>query len=700
MKKFTFLLFVALFFIFFLVFVMLLADQICLAADTSEKVNLAESAWPCKGYDSKRTGQSPYEGMQTDSILKWVYQTGKAIWSSPSIGVEGAIYVGGYDGKLYALNPDGSLKWNYLTEGPVISSPAIDSEGIIYVGSEDNRIYAFNPEGSPKWSYLTGGKVRSSPAIGTDGTIYTGSDDGNVYALNQDGSLKWSCQTGGGVCSSPAIDVDGTIYVGSDTGKLLSINAAGSLNWSFEVGAGVYTTPVIGVDGTVYVGLDKIYALNPEDGSLKWSYNKGASHFSSPAAGTDGTIFFIQPDMISEKSAGCCINCFGPPCKYDHEFYGTVYALDPNGVLKWSYRMGGFFYLNSNIQYPTIFRFPDSFVPILAGDGTVYAGNYDGKVYALDPNGTLKDTYQTGGHVFSSPAIGDDGTVYIGSNDGKLRAFGGDKYCYLDFDNDGRGDPNQSIQTSICPQGYVENNLDCNDKDASTHPGASELCDGKDNDCDGQMDIEGSEGCTIYYKDADNDWQGDAGNSQCLCSPDEFNNHTAIYSGDPDDSDPNIQGTILTGNISIPAGWSMFSLPLKPGNASLSSLFPDAVVMYSYEKEKGYVRIRRGEDMEAGTGYWILLNGEKTLTITGEVVNQYNLTIQEGWHMIGGCTFPAQPSVDDCKIKVIYGYNQGHGYQTILESEELKPGKGYWILLEDVEDRCELTIEITDPYIY
>ncbi len=29
---------------------------------------------------------------------------------------------------------------------------------------------------------------------------------------------------------------------------------------------------------------------------------------------------------------------------------------------------------------------------------------------------------------------------------------------------------------------------DCNDDDASVHPGANEVCDGKDNDCDGDID--------------------------------------------------------------------------------------------------------------------------------------------------------------------------------------------------------------------
>ena len=54
------------------------------------------------------------------------FKLGGSIHSSPAIGTDGTIYVGGgydSDGKVYALNPDGSLKWSYQTGGEVISSP-------------------------------------------------------------------------------------------------------------------------------------------------------------------------------------------------------------------------------------------------------------------------------------------------------------------------------------------------------------------------------------------------------------------------------------------------------------------------------------------------------------------------------------------------------------------------------------------------
>ncbi len=55
---------------------------------------------------------------------------------------------------------------------------------------------------------------------------------------------------------------------------------------------------------------------------------------------------------------------------------------------------------------------------------------------------------------------------------------------YLDSDGDGFGDPNAGIQICNAPSAsYKLNNTDCNDADNSVFPGATEICDGKKNNC-------------------------------------------------------------------------------------------------------------------------------------------------------------------------------------------------------------------------
>ncbi|NLO91143.1 MAG: PQQ-like beta-propeller repeat protein, partial [Elusimicrobia bacterium] len=64
----------------------------------------------------------------------------------------------------------------------------------------------------------------------------------------------------------------------------------------------------------------------------------------------------------------------------------------------------------------------------ISSDGTLYIGSYDHILYALNPNGTVKWTYHAGTAEYEpSPAIGPDGTIYTGVNDFTFHAIAGDK---------------------------------------------------------------------------------------------------------------------------------------------------------------------------------------------------------------------------------------------------------------------------------
>jgi hypothetical protein len=88
-------------------------------------------------------------------------------------------------------------------------------------------------------------------------------------------------------------------------------------------------------------------------------------------------------------------------------------------------------------------------------------------------------------------------------------------YWYQDSDGDGYGNPAVSQQSVSQPPGYVADSTDCDDTDSNVHPGATEVCNGIDDNCDGNID-EGVK--NTYYRDFDNDGYGDPGVTTQACS--------------------------------------------------------------------------------------------------------------------------------------------------------------------------------------
>jgi outer membrane protein assembly factor BamB len=152
--------------------------------------------------------------------------------------------------------------------------------------------------------------------------------------------------------------------------------------WRFQIAAGqvtsLYSSPAIGPDGTIYVG----------------SYDSALY-----AVNPNGTLKWRYLTQASVRSS--------PAIGADGTVYfgsddNHLYALNPDdGTVKWSYLTSG------NVQT----------APAIAVDGTVYVGSYDNRLYALNPDGTLKWSFLAGGKVTSSPAIAADGIIYFGSDD-------------------------------------------------------------------------------------------------------------------------------------------------------------------------------------------------------------------------------------------------------------------------------------------
>ncbi len=85
-----------------------------------------------------------------------------------------------------------------------------------------------------------------------------------------------------------------------------------------------------------------------------------------------------------------------------------------------------------------------------------------------------------------------------------------------DEDGDGYGAPGNAIKDCSVPEGYAGATGDCEDDDPAVHPGAEEVCNGIDDDCDDRKDdVEAA-----WYEDADSDGYGNAATGLVTCTPD------------------------------------------------------------------------------------------------------------------------------------------------------------------------------------
>ena len=104
---------------------------------------------------------------------------------------------------------------------------------------------------------------------------------------------------------------------------------------------------------------------------------------------------------------------------------------------------------------------------------------------------------------------------------------------YADADADGYGDPDDAVSACEAPPGRSADGSDCDDGDAASYPGAEELCDGADNDCDGEADEDAVDAAS-WYLDEDGDGYGLVGYQREGC---EQPAGYAAERGDCDDED-------------------------------------------------------------------------------------------------------------------------------------------------------------------
>lgn len=327
-----------------------------------------------------------YLGADDGKVYAYNGATGAIRWAvtvqrqgvdaSAAVGAGGVVYVGAGHA-MVALDPvTGAEKWRFATAGDVESSPNLSVDGTLYFGADDARLYALESStGALRWyfDFPDGSDTDSSPALGSDGTVYIGSNSGMLYALEgRSGALKWSFAAVDEISGAPALGADGTVYVTALNAAKSEVRvyaldgASGYLRWVSSLPSASAKSVALGADGTVFVsgkglppasggGIETrpaVRALDGKTGVQKWErlLEPGSPGVSAPSLGADGTVYVQAQKPLAVSGVG------------------KLSALDPStGAVMWEFATHG----SSNSS------------PAIGADGTIYVGSDDGRVYAI-----------------------------------------------------------------------------------------------------------------------------------------------------------------------------------------------------------------------------------------------------------------------------------------------------------------------------
>ena len=333
--------------------------------------------------------------------VRWRYETGARVESSPTV-VDGTVYIGSKNGRLYALAAESGARDWQTKLAPGIDSAPTAVDGTVYVGGTGAlaNFYAVNAEtGQKQWQsdrWLSSLDGFESPTF----------DDGTVYAASEDGFSAFDATTGEELWdvtlyapglqtetepyqASPTL-VGNTVYTGSENGTVYALNATnGEVRWEYDTGMDVDSSPTV-ADGTIYVGSHNgnIYALDAATGTKQWTFESGANTIWSSPTVEEGTVYIGTGNGDLYGSGE-----------------GSLYALDSEtGTKRWQVDTGSI-----GSSSPTVV------------DETVYIGTLDGTLHAIDTSGDTQWTVDIGGGIQSSPTVV-DGTLYVGSRNGAVYA--------------------------------------------------------------------------------------------------------------------------------------------------------------------------------------------------------------------------------------------------------------------------------------
>jgi eukaryotic-like serine/threonine-protein kinase len=261
------------------------------------------------GFDKKLYSLNPQTGQSI-----WQFTGAHDRWIGGALVVNDMVYAPSADYNLYALNLRGELQWTFNADQSIWGAPVSDGKNI-YFGTLGRKVYAVNAQtGVKTWMQKLDGAILGTPVLGTDSTLYVGSYSGTVYALDAaTGASRWSAAASSWIWSGAGLGGD-TLFFGDGKGSLYAhaVKTSGQ-SWNQLLNGAIIGMPLVEGDKIV-VGTEagNVYFID-FSGKLLSTTPLPGKIYSSPVAAGDLTL--IAPTGGN----------------------ATLVALDPSGTTKWSF---------------------------------------------------------------------------------------------------------------------------------------------------------------------------------------------------------------------------------------------------------------------------------------------------------------------------------------------------------------------------
>lgn len=239
-----------------------------------------------------------------------------AIYGTPLINND-VIYIGGFDGAVYKIDPNSLIgaredtPCSVLfdpdygeTSDPFIGGPSIKDD-VLLINSERGLLYAIDiNSGDQLWQtpFVADGRTWNAPTISGD-TAYIGTLSGKIYSIDFDRTgftvnNNWNFKAGAGI-GSITLDKD-VMFIASFDNKLYAINKNNAESiWEqpFEGENWFWAAPVIFEDRLFVPSLDhNLYILDKNSGRNISDPIKTGGAIRGSAALTEDMVFFANEE--------------------------------------------------------------------------------------------------------------------------------------------------------------------------------------------------------------------------------------------------------------------------------------------------------------------------------------------------------------------------------------------------------------------